>query len=724
MVALRAVRAVRRAFDVKRQYGPTRVRPPARRRDPARHGDGVLRRARENAQRRRRRQRAGGPGIPDPCATPNEGCACDDEGAQAECGQLRERYDDYVTCQMGTRTCTDGTWSACAGDRVTVKSTGIGSPGLGTRALGSAQVCPKDAGVELDPCDPYCNVTPDTPGGFDAGPGFSNTDAGLTVIATADAGVPCSTLMVEPTAATVSAGDTVTVTAFGPPPVTTPAGPVTFNVTYGPMGCSPPRRHFHVTWTINHVDRAQITGTDNTDGELTIAVPLAGAIQVTVYALGTSASTTVNVKVNVVEAPTGDINENATTTQVGAFGAWNTPNAGTTGAGVTWLYPYADTYFPLALPAPVIQYWYSSTGGSGNVGTLQDRAVKVSLRWPVNTQPNPSLANYSDFNYSVIVRESNVVSQSAAVALDTRNPQVVIPQAAWQYFEQTARGGDADLLVQRRRSTTLEQESRRRIRFVDGQLKGTVYYNSYSSPQGGNTGAVLSIAPGALTPTLAVQPIVSGNRKCTVCHTVTTDGSKLIANTPGWSGSASTNLNQSRQWNMAGGGFPSPPVLNSYPLTLPDANGAPTTGEFEANTVGDRFHLRRAVPRWDALHDARRPANGVRGRRRSQLPRAARLLGVQKHRRTRTAITVTNWPSNMLAVTPRFSADGTLLAFGFWGGNQLPCSTNAIAPCTTTAPRRLSFDSAGTRLAVVNFPVHRRPARAPRPGGACRMPAT
>jgi len=113
MVALRAVRAVRRAFDVKRQsariaFGlllgaatplamvmacaDEKVRTP-------RGGSG------DNA--------AGGPGIPDPCATPNEGCACDDEGAQAECGQLRERHDDYVTCQMGTRTCADGT-GACA----------------------------------------------------------------------------------------------------------------------------------------------------------------------------------------------------------------------------------------------------------------------------------------------------------------------------------------------------------------------------------------------------------------------------------------------------------------------------------------------------------------------------------------------------------------------------------------------------------------------------------
>src|SRR6186713_1313440 len=173
---------------------------------------------------------AGGPGIPDPCATPNEGCACDTEDEVIDCGRVREQHDDYVTCSMGTRSCHDGEWSACLGDRVTLKSTSTGSPGLGTRGLGMAQVCPKDAGVEFDPCDPYCNVTPDTPGGFDAGPGFTNTDAGLSVTATTDAGIPCTTFAIAPTAATVSTGNIVTVTAFGSPLVTSPAGPVRFNV--------------------------------------------------------------------------------------------------------------------------------------------------------------------------------------------------------------------------------------------------------------------------------------------------------------------------------------------------------------------------------------------------------------------------------------------------------------------------------------------------------------
>jgi hypothetical protein len=626
---------------------------------------------------------AGGPGIPDPCATPNEGCACDTEDEVIDCGRVREQHDDYVTCSMGTRTCHDGEWSACLGDRITLKSTSTGSPGLGTRGLGTPQVCPKDAGVEFDPCDPYCNVTPDTPAGFDAGPGFTNTDAGLSVTATTDAGIPCSTFTIAPTAATVSTGNIVTVTAFGSPLVTSPAGPVRFNVTYGPMGCSTPIP-FTVAWTINQVDRAQITGTNSANGALTIAVPLAGPIQVTAYGLGTSATTTVNVKVNVLEAPTATTappNVNATAAQISSFGAWNTPNAGTVAPGVTWLYPYADTFLPLALPAPVVQYWYTNTGGTGASTALSDRAVKVSLRYPVNTSSNPAAGSYSDFNYSIIVRESNVVSQSAGVALDSRDPQVVIPRVAWEYFEQTARGQNADLLIQRVRASTLEQESRRRIRFVDGQLKGTVYYNSYTSPLAGNTGAVLRISPGATAPTVAVQPTSTsasgGTRRCTVCHTLNLDGTRMIANNRRPSGGVT--FNNSQRFDVSDPSDPpyAVPVLNNY-----DAAGGIDT----ENVPGDRYTF--GGPRTDGtLYMTHGGTSDPNWR---SPPSNSNLFNVSD---PNTVVGLTGWPNNMQAITPRFSPAGDKLVFGFWAGNAL-----AQSPSGT-----LSSVAGGTRLTVVDF---------------------
>ena len=61
-------------------------------------------------------------------------------------------------------------------------------------------------------------------------------------------------------------------------------------------------------------------------------------------------------------------------------------------------------------------------------------------------------------------------------------------------------------------------------RIAQGSLKGTVYYNSYDSPLA-NGGAVLTIQPGASAPTV----LMGGSNGCVVCHTVSADGSTIVA---------------------------------------------------------------------------------------------------------------------------------------------------------------------------------------------------
>lgn len=604
----------------------------------------------------------------DLCATPREGCECAEPLEAVDCGQVKEQHGSYATCSAGTRTCTeDGTWGPCVGERITLKATQSSSPGLRPLALGTPEVCPPG----FDPCDPYCNVTTDTPAGIMVPDGFNQVPEGLTLIETGVAN--CTELELE------ASTDALTVTQFSPLTIA-PAGAVTFTLTASPPGCASPP--FPATWTVDKPDRAVVAGTSDGDATLTLAVPLGGPLRITAYAVGLSASTEVEVKVNVLEAR-GSVSPNSQTSSAArytAFGAWNSPAAGSGSVGVNWLYPYADTYFPLGLPAPVVQYWYTNTGGSETSSALSDRDVKVSLRYPVNTSSNPGAGNYSDFNYSIIVRESNVVSQSAGQSQDSRNPQVVIPDAAWRYFERTARGNFADLLIQRRRGTTLEPESRRRIYFVDGQLKGTVYYNSYSSPQGGDTGAILAIEPGASSPRLAVQP--SG--RCTVCHSVNLQGTSLITN--GYRPDGNNWFNQSRRYNITNtASFPSPPVQQSYTHSS-DADG---------NVPGNRYTF--GAPWGDGTlymtHGGCSPgasngtcSNSTDGERNWRAPRQfSRLFRVTD---ATNPLSVTNWPTNVLAVTPRFSPDGTKLAFGFWGGSNISS---------------LSAVTGGTRLAVVNF---------------------
>src|SRR5262249_49490071 len=67
---------------------------------------------------------------------------------------------------------------------------------------------------------------------------------------------------------------------------------------------------------------------------------------------------------------------------------------------------------------------------------------------------------------------------------------------------------------------------------AQGNLKGTVYYNTYSSPLNSNSGAVMRIKPGAnadildgLTNTVGGTSELKG--ACTVCHAVSANGNRL-----------------------------------------------------------------------------------------------------------------------------------------------------------------------------------------------------
>src|SRR5882724_10074828 len=57
------------------------------------------------------------------CNTPQEGCPCDNDADVVDCGSVVRHSGDYTACSMGQRTCTDGKWGACEGDKIDRKST-------------------------------------------------------------------------------------------------------------------------------------------------------------------------------------------------------------------------------------------------------------------------------------------------------------------------------------------------------------------------------------------------------------------------------------------------------------------------------------------------------------------------------------------------------------------------------------------------------------------------
>src|SRR5271155_263609 len=56
-----------------------------------------------------------GTGAAGTCSPGKQDCACTTPGQTVDCGKVVTNAGDYVTCSMGTSTCTNGTWGACKG---------------------------------------------------------------------------------------------------------------------------------------------------------------------------------------------------------------------------------------------------------------------------------------------------------------------------------------------------------------------------------------------------------------------------------------------------------------------------------------------------------------------------------------------------------------------------------------------------------------------------------
>lgn len=584
----------------------------------------------------------------DACANPNEGCPCDVEGATAECGEIKQNVGNYVKCSMGKRTCTGGRWSACNGELLVTKAL----PSLKWSALATTS-----STCASNPCDPYCSAYVDDPTGVDAGTGFEVADGGLRLTGGPSVnGSTCTSMSIAP------ASTTITVTDF-----TTPPAAVPFTATFLPNGCATPGTQ--PTWTVSRPDLAVI----DANGNLRVLGSVAGnnLLSVKAYFGSLSASANVTVKVKIIADDTSDVTPNLATTAalINAFytdATRSTPKNTTTSSTAVWLYPYANTYFPRGLPSPTLQYRITSnTAGSPS---------KITLRYPSGSNASTAL-----FDFSLFVKESAVIYPGTS---DLYDPQIVIPQTAWNAFAQTAKDQNADLVVQRLAGgTSLQVETVQTIHFVDAVLKGTVWYESYASPLGGNNGAILRIDPNATAPTLGIQPRDGSiNGTCTVCHSFTNDGTKAFVNggfpiTGNTSGCTDNkDINSSRLYDLTQpyAGPYKPAVLKSYPWT------AQSPCENDQNSVGDRFTLGgiRTDGSLVMTHSSRTDAE----------PRTSPDYSMLwDPMNTASAKSVSGWPTNVEAAFPMFSPDGTKLAFTFLRGNALSQSPSGTLASSTSA---------------------------------------
>jgi hypothetical protein len=196
--------------------------------------------------------------------------------------------------------------------------------------------------------------------------------------------------------------------------------------------------------------------------------------------------------------------------------------AGGQPGSMKWLYPYDATVFPGGILAPVLQW--SQTGTPNGV------YVHMSSKL---------------FDYQ----------GGFAGASPTR---LQIPQTRWdQAWGQS--GGAADPLTVELSTSTggTVATIREKWTFALGSLKGVVYYNTYTSPQVSNNGAVMRIAPGASAPTAFIS--IAGTSPfgpCISCHSLSANGSMLVAQQHFYPGGLQAPGSMS--FNLTGGATPNP----------------------------------------------------------------------------------------------------------------------------------------------------------------------
>lgn len=280
-----------------------------------------------------------------------------------------------------------------------------------------------------------------------------------------------------------------------------------------------------------------------------------------------TAQTTITVRLHLEENP-GSVDPK-TQAQLEAGGAAD--------PGFKWLYPYDKTVFPRGLLPPTLMF----------ASTADAYLVRVTSKF----------LDYKGF-------------------FPGTDSRVTWAPSVWEAISQSA-GSAADPLsveVTKISGGAVTGPSKESWIIAEGSLTGTVYYNSYSSTLAGNTGAVLRIKPGA-----SVPEVMAGG--CHVCHSVSADGSTLIASRSDY---ASGELYQLKTGDT-GVRVQSDPSF-SFGALYPDGSLVMTNGGSVPGTT----------PRTSQLMD---PATGA-------------------------VLPAPGWDSVITrAVTPSFSPDGAKIAF-------------------------------------------------------------
>lgn len=281
---------------------------------------------------------------------------------------------------------------------------------------------------------------------------------------------------------------------------------------------------------------------------------------------------------------------------------------------LAWLYPYDRTVWPLGILAPLLQ-WSDGTGAPID-------GVKIEL----------DSQHYTYTGY---------FGRPAALAAGAPFVRHPIPQDVWDAATHSAAGSTLRARVTVSAGGAAYGPIEENWRIASAALKGTVYYQSYGTKLAKNYngsiggdgrfgGATLAIRGSSTEPVL-VAGTDGGSAQCRVCHSVSADGSRMIA--------------------QHGDDYQ---VGSSYALTAPGYPESPY-GPAGTGTVG-----------WMGLF----PDGSIGLGNSGPLPGGANGNSSSLLDATSGAPIASNGFSNLVtrAGTPAFSPDGKKVAFVFYAG--------------------------------------------------------
>ncbi len=235
-----------------------------------------------------------------------------------------------------------------------------------------------------------------------------------------------------------------------------------------------------VQWSIDNF----ALGTIDSSGLFTASGTVGGTGHVTAVKGNASGSATILVQVQLSANP-GNVPSGVISQLKGG---------GSADSAFKWLYPYDKTLWPRGLTGPLLQF-----GGSA-----------MQYAWLHVETASKSIV-YDGY-----------YGAASPARLDLSSDPI------WTTIGNSAGPNDAvSVSVTKMSGGQVTGPIKETWTFAQGSLKGTVYYNSYDSKLGNGYGAVLKFKPGNGN---TAQLLVGGtSSKCTVCHTVSSNGNVMIA---------------------------------------------------------------------------------------------------------------------------------------------------------------------------------------------------